>query len=100
MARDLSQFFDTNSGLNDVEATFKTSAGEDIRTAIVIFTDALDSGGIFDLQAEKPSPFIQCQTSDLKDVDHSSLVTIDKTTYRVVGITGTGIGTSIVRLAK
>ena len=100
MARDLTQFFDTKSGLNDVAATFKTAAGVEIRMVTVIFTDALDAGGIFDLQAEKPSPFIQCQTADLKDVDHSSTVTIGTTTYRITGINGTGIGTSVVRLAK
>ena len=95
----LDQFFDTAG--HAVVATFKTAAGDIIRTARVIFTDATGNVGLFEgSQVEAPQPFFQCKTSDLAGIDHSSRVLIGSTTYRITNDLHDGTGTSIVLLKK
>lgn len=94
----LDQFFDTAG--HAVVATFKTAAGEIIRTARVIFTDAIGNVGVFDAQLEAPQPFFQCKTSDLSNVDRTSKILIGSTIYRITNDLHDGTATSIVLLKK
>ncbi len=95
----LAQFFDKTSG-HAVSATFKTAANVTIRTADVIFTNAIGNVEVFDAQFEAPQPFLHCKTTDLLNVDHTCKVVIDSITYRITNDLHDGTGTSIVLLKK
>ena len=90
MPENLDQFFDTSAAGHAVAATFKTAAGATIRSANVIFVDALGDVDVGDAEVETPRPFISCKDADLASVDHSCKVTIGATTYRIIQQAGDG----------
>jgi len=96
----ISLFFDTTYG-HAVTGTIKTSAGATVRTAPVIWTNALQPLQLFDAQIEAAQPSLLIQTADLAGVVVGShTITVGAVTYRIVERVDGGTGTSTLKVRK
>lgn len=94
-----SPFFDTDE--HAVQATIKTSVGATVRTAPVIWTNALGPLQVFDQQLETAQPSLLIQTANLAGVvlnEHT--ITVSAVTYRIIDRSDDGTGVSTLKVRK